>query len=720
MEEHRVAKVSELNDGDRRIVHAGRTEVGVFMMGGAFYAYDNYCVHQGGPACEGLTIARVEERILPDKTSRGLYFSDDAMHFVCPWHGYEYDMLTGECVADRRLRLKRYQTVRRAAADPARSVSYGDIVGGGLLDTPLEWNGKYGNSLGVQGVAKRKDPSRHTIVGTSVPRIDHPGRVFATSAMCVHVTVPGMVHGRMIRPRVAGQMPVSFDPASVAGIPGVKVVHNKGFIGVVAPREWDAIRAATQLAVTWSEQAEDPFPTDSDGLGTWIRDVAEVGGGGNDLDEGDADAAIAAAPVKLAAEYYWPMQSHARMAPAIALVDIKGEAATVYTDSQKPFDAKGLVAELAGLAAENVRVIWVPGSGSYGRSDAGDGTADAAVLAAAVGKPVRVQWMRLEGIHWDPKGPASVVRMRAGLDGAGGVAGYHFHIRGLSRTEMDSREENATEVLAGHLLGNANTPEYTMRTPEDTYAFAHKRYDWEAVKPLRMQASPLRTAHFRDPLGPDVHFASEQFIDEMAVASGMDPVEFRLMHLSGERDRAAIELAARTANWQSRLSPNRDAGTGPVRHGRGIAYAIRTKSITAIVAEVEVNSETGRVYVRRFTVGADHGEVINPRTLTRTIEANLLQSTSRTLIEEVKFDRREVAANDWFDYPILETPDVPEEIVVAYNNRPELGPYGAGEAATRVVPGAIANAIFDATGVRMRRAPFTPERVLAELAAARG
>ena len=604
--------------------------------------------------------------------------------------------------------------------DPTKAVSYGELAGGQLLDTPLEWNGKFGNSLGVKGKARIKDPATHKIVGTDVPRMDQPGRVFATDEMMPHLRVPDLLHGRMVRPPLPHAVPVAVDEGSIADIAGARVVWQKGFIGVVAETEWDAIRAAESLAVTWTEPTDDAFPTSSEELHAWIRDVAEVGGEGRDLEEGDVEAALAAADAIVEAEYHWPIQSHARMAPACGLVDLRQDGITVYSDSQKPFDTTGLVAELTARSGDQVRAIWVPGAGSYGRSDCGDGTADAAVLAKATGRPVRVQWSRMEGMRWDPKGPASVVRMRAGVGNDGSVHGYHFHIKGLSRVEIASREGDASEVLAGQLLGVANTPEYQMRTPEDTYGFADKLYEWQAVKPLRLQASPLRTAHFRDPLGPDVHFASESFIDEIAAATKTDPVEFRLKHLTGERDKAVVQLAAERSGWVARPSPNPEARDGNILRGRGIAYAIRTNSINAIVAEVEVNEETGQIFIRRFVVAADQGEVINPKTLTRTIEGNLLQATSRTLIEEVVFDRNAVHAEDWFSYPILETPDVPGAVEVAMINRPELGPYGAGEASTRVTPPAIANAFFDATGVRLRRVPFTRERVLSALQAQKG
>ena len=235
------------------------------------------------------------------------------------------------------------------------------------------------------------------------------------------------------------------------------------------------------------------------------------------------------------------------------------------------------------------------------------------------------------------------------------------------------------------------------------------------IDPLLKVASPLRTAHFRDPMGPEVHFGQESFIDEVALAAGADPVEFRLRHLTDERDRAVVELVAEKSGWQARVGPNPDAGTGEVQSGRGIAYAQRNGAVNALVAEVDVNRRTGVVSVRRFIIASDHGQIVNRKAILTTIEGNLVMSLSRTLFEEVIFDADMVQSEDWATYPILEMDSVPDAIDIHMIDRPEIGPRGAGEASTRIVPGAVANAVFDATGVRIRKMPLTPERVLEHL-----
>ena len=600
-----------------------------------------------------------------------------------------------------------------ATSDRANSISYEQLIGGEFFDASIQWNGEYGNGLSLKGRAKPKDPRDYKIVGTSVRRHDIAGKIFATTDFLHHVKVPGMLHGRMIRPNVAGARVKSVDQRSVKDIPGVQVVVENDFVGVVAPKEWDAVKAARALKVEWDE-SDTGFPTDSDRLFDWIRStrpaMSKV-----ELDSGDVDAGIASAAQTISAEYEWPFQSHARMAPAAGVADVRNDHAVIWTDSQKPYDtARGAKAL---LKSRDVRGIWMPGPGSYGRSDAGDGAMDAAVLSKKVGAPVRVQWMRHEGHAWDPKSPASVITCRAGLDAEGNVSAYHHHIKGFSRSDMNSRENDPSEVLAGHLLGHVSTPQWTMRSPDDSYKFRHKRYSWDALAPLRAQASPLRTAHFRDPYGAEVHFASESFIDEMAMATATDPLAFRIEHVTDPRDAAALKAVGEISGWEPRTAPRRIRGANGNYVGTGIAYARRNGAVNAVVAEVEVNAILGRIWVRRMWVGADYGLIINPFTLDRTIEGNLLQATSRTLFEEVRFNRKMVESDDWLSYPILDAADAPEEIRIVHIKRPELGPRGAGEPTTRVTPPAIGNAFFDATGVRMRRVPLTPARVKAALTA---
>jgi CO/xanthine dehydrogenase Mo-binding subunit len=388
----------------------------------------------------------------------------------------------------------------------------------------------------------------------------------------------------------------------------------------------------------------------------------------------------------------------------------------LWTGTQKPHFARDGVAALLELPPEKVHAIWIVGPGSYGRNDAGDAALDAALLSKLTGRPVRVQGMRADATAWDPKAPASVHRARAALDASGKVVGYEFISRGLSRADIESNESDLRDSLAGMELGLTPRGGIGFGTPAESYGFDNKLLGWEVVPALLDRASPLRTSHMRDPVGLQIHFASEQFIDEIAAATGEDPVAFRLKYLTGPRDQEVIRAAARKAGWEPRAAAQRPR-TGDLLPGRGIAYAQRGGTIVAVVAEIEVERKTGRIWGRKFTVAHDCGLVVNPRGLRQTIEGGLVQGISRSLFEEVRFDRNMVTSVDWNSYPILDMMDAPETVDIVMINRPEAPPTGAGEATPRVVPAAIANAFFDATGVRLRRAPMSPDRVRAVLGA---
>ncbi len=609
----------------------------------------------------------------------------------------------------------------QVANDSSKSVTYQELIGGKYFNVTMDWNGNYGNSLNATGQAKPKTPDQYKIVGQSIPRLDVPGKVLGQTPYVTDIKVPGMLHGRVIRPPIAGATPTGFDQSSISDLPDVQVVLRQDFIGLVAQEEWNAIRAADRLKVTWSE-VEPPFP-EMDDLYDYIRRTPyyhQNTGRGSDrsvtVDETAINQAFAGADRIIEAEYEHPFQSHACMGPACAVVDIQPDRATVWTGSQKSHMARTGVAKLVGLPPEKVRGIWVPGPGSYGRNDAGDAAMDAAVLSKEVGKPVRVQGMRYEGHGWDPKGPASVLSLKAGLDAQGNVVAHRFQAKGFSSWDVYFNESDPSDTLAGMLVGFEKKKRQNYGVPSESYNFPNKIKFWQTIPPFLEKASPLRTAHFRDPQGPQVHFASESFIDELAAAVSQDPVEFRLKYLTNDRDIAVVKAAAKEAGWESRPSPKTGPRSGEVLTGRGMAYASRGGTTVAMVAEVEVNSNTGRIWPKRFVVAHDCGLIINPDGLKRTVEGNIIQAMSRALKEEVKFDRNNVTSIDWIGYPIADSTDTPESIDVVMINRPDLGPRGAGEPSTRQVAAAIANAVFDATGVRLRTVPFTPERVKAGLA----
>jgi CO/xanthine dehydrogenase Mo-binding subunit len=588
-----------------------------------------------------------------------------------------------------------------------KSVTYAQLIGGKYFNVQLDWNKQYGNPLYAPGKAKPKDHKDHKIVGKPIKREDVAPKVFCQENYCTDIKVPGMVHARMIRPAVAGAVPVKVDEGSIKSIPGAKVVWKEGFLGVVADKEWDAIRAAEMLKVEWS-QVSPPFPNQS-ALYEHIR-KAPARKKQVEKQNGNVDDAFKAAARVIEAEYEWPFQSHACMGPACALVEIKGDKVTCWSGTQKSHFVQQGVAAILEMPVENVHVKWVIGPGSYGRSDADDAAMDAAYLAKVIGKPVRVQYMRGEGTGWDPKGPASVHTARAAIDAQGNVTAYEFNSKGFSRVDVNTNGSKPFDTLAGQALNVPLKSGDGFGVPAESYEFANKRTSWETIAPLLDRSSPLRSAHLRDPVGPQIHFASESFMDEVAAALNLDPIEFRLRHIKDPRDQAVLKAAAEKFGWDKRPSPKKgQAGTKV--SGRGIAYAQRNGTRVAVIAEVEVDRASGKIFAKRFTVAHDCGQVINPDGLEKCIEGNIVQGISRTLWEEVKFDNKNVTSIDWLSYPILDITETPEKIDVVLLNRPELPPTGAGEPSIRPVAAAIANAIFDATGVRIRRVPFSPDRV---------
>ncbi|HME43065.1 MAG TPA: molybdopterin cofactor-binding domain-containing protein [Syntrophorhabdales bacterium] len=600
---------------------------------------------------------------------------------------------------------------------PSKRVSYGELIGGQRFTATLQWNGELGRPLSVTGRAQPKKADQLKVVGQSIPRDDIPSIVFGAEHHVTDVRLPGMVHARSIKPPVAGARPVRVDASSVGNVPGVvKVVTRGDYVGVVCEREEHAIRAAEQLKITWSEPSAPSFPTDWIGLFDYIRQAPSR----SDTvvqNVGNVDEAFARAARVVQATYEVPLQAHASMGPACAVADWRNGEMTVWSGTQKPYGQREGLATFLGLPREKVRVIWKPGPGSFGRNDAGDVAFEAALLAREVGRPVRLQWMRHEAIAWDPKSPAALMSLRGAFDSAGNVIAFDWDNRSFSHQDVAPAENPPGETLVGQFLGFKREVRNVIGTPSEPYTFPNRRHTTHAIPPLKEMGSPLRTAHLRLPTGSVVTFASESFIDELAAAGGADPIQFRLRYLDGSRQATLLKAAAEAAGWDTRPSPKPGAradGAGVVT-GRGIAV----RGGAATVAEVEVHLETGRVRVTRFVCAHACGLIVNPDGLKNVIEGNLLHSMSRTLYEEVRFDRSKVTSLDWESYPMATIADVPDRIDKILINEPDSPPRGAGEETSAQTQPAIANAIFDATGVRMRRLPFTAGRVKAALTAHR-
>ncbi|MFM0124861.1 molybdopterin-dependent oxidoreductase [Paraburkholderia sp. RL18-101-BIB-B] len=586
-----------------------------------------------------------------------------------------------------------------------QAISFGDL----LREQHVE--------LVLSADVKIKRPDEHKLVGTSIPRVDIPAKVTGETVFVHDMRVPGMLHGRVVRPpysgvdsgEFVGNSLESVDQASIAHIPGVvAVVVLRDFVGVVAEREENAQLAMRELKVNWKPWPGMPDLSDMERAISANPSTKRVL-----LDKGDVDAALVQAGQRLKRTYLWPYQMHGSIGPSCAVADWRGTSLTVWSGTQNPHLLRADLSLLVGLAEVAIDVIRMEASGCYGRNCADDVAADAALLSRAVGRPVRVQLTREQEHLWEPKGAAQLMEVDGGLTADGEVAAYDY---------QTSYPSNMAPTLA-LLLTGVTKPESQAVPLGDRTAIPPYDYSNMRVAVNDMPAI-LRAAWLRGVSALPSSFAHESYIDELATAAGVDPVEFRLRYLNDERAVDLVKATAERAGWMPHTRPQQQASDGDFLRGRGFAYARYIHSTfpgfgaawAAWVADVEVNRRTGEVHVRRVVVGHDAGMMINPAGVQHQIHGNVVQVTSRTLLERVEIEPKTnvVASKEWGSYPILSFRDVPV-IEVMMMPRQTEPPLGAGESAS--VPGtaAIANAIFDATGVRFRKPPFTPETVLPEL-----
>lgn len=594
-------------------------------------------------------------------------------------------------------RLTVQDGVVSAQGDAAKRVTYGELIGGRRFD----------RAVSTPPRTKRRDAYR--LVGTSVPRVDIPTKVAGTHVYVHNVRVPGMLHGRVVRPPSVGATVMRVDENSVRGLPGtVKIIRKGSFVGVVAEREEQAIAAAHALKVTWQET---PGLPEREKLGDWLRTSGTTDKQLTSV--GDPSAGLAGAAKTLHATYQWPFQMHGSIGPSCGVADVRGDKATVWAGSQGVFGLRDALASLLSLKPDDIRVIFAEASGCYGHNGVDDAAADAAILSQAVGKPVRVQWMRHDEHVWEPKGPAMLMDVRGGLDARGTVVAWDYNV--WTPTHSTRPRSEAGNLLAGQLIGHPMKFAHSGgdRNAPHTYVFPNDR-----VLVHWVPTSPIRPSALRGLGAPQNTFANESFMDELAALAGADPLAFRLTHLKDPRARAVLEAAAQRAGWQARPSPRPGAATkGGVVRGRGLAFVQyeNDTGYAAMVSDVEVDRATGAVRVTRVVVAHDCGLIVNPDGVRNQVEGNVIQAISRTLKEEVLFDRARITSVDWGSYPILTFPELPDEVEVVLIDRPDQPSVGAGEPATCPVPAAIANAVFDATGARLRSVPFTPDRVKAVL-----
>ncbi len=603
-------------------------------------------------------------------------------------------------------------------------VSYAELIGSKKF------------SLELSPTAKRRTPAEWKVLGKPVPSLDRPALMTARFEFVHNVRVPGMLHGRMVRPPEVGATVASVDENSVKQIPGVvKVVRRENLVGVVAEKQWQAIEAARKLKVRWNPGPGLPQrATFFEGLRKKpSRDALLV-------DSKDVENQLARAKSVLKASYVYPHQMHASIGSSCAVADVTGDKATLWSATQSPYPTRSVVAKLLNLPLDNVRVIYTRGSGCYGLNGADAVSFDAAVMSQAVGKPVRVQFSRQDEMAWENYGSACVIDQRAGLGADGAIVAWECETWAASRGGRPGYEQPGN-VITGVLLGFQPEPITPRAAVEPTSELRNRsnlapsyvagciggkcggsgKVRSERVLSHTVEG-PFFTGPLRSPLRIQNTFAHECFMDELCVQAKADPVAFRIQHLSDTRLVDVLKAASEKAKWNAGPPHSRAVSGQGVLTGRGVACVNYSgnNGYAALIAEVTVDLGSGRVEPQRLVIAVDHGPISNPDGLRNQVEGGILQGISRSLGEEVSWDDRKVTSTDWETYHSLFLDMKVPAVEVVLVNRSEGPAMGAGETTITVVPAAIGNAIFDATGIRLREVPFTPERFRAAMASRGG
>jgi CO/xanthine dehydrogenase Mo-binding subunit len=619
--------------------------------------------------------------------------------------------------------------------DTSRRVTYGELIGGQ----------RFGMTLNRQ--ASRKSPSSWSVLGTSVPRLDLPDLVTGRFEFVDNVRVPEMVHGRVVRPPVVGATVVSVDEGSVSGLPGVlQIVVKDDFVGIVAEKLWQAIQAANSLTVTWSQGTGLPSQR---GFYDHLRNDPSRRST-SIVNSDDVDAKLAGAASVLEATYLYPYQMHGSLGSSCAVADVRGDTATIWSATQAVYPLRDTTAMVLGLRPEDVRVIFVRGSGCYGLNGNDTVSYDAALMSQSVGRPVRVQLSREDEMAWGENyGLPYVIDQRAGVDGSGNIIAWDVESWSAARGARPGSGRPGN-VVTGGLVGFQPAPLVPRAQAPAPTRFGNRGNAAPSYVTGRVGQtaggtgnvtgqrvlqhvvpSPFFTGPLRSPRRLQNTFAHESFMDEVAASMEADPVEYRLRHLADNRLREVVSEAARAANWETRSSPRTDSPRTGVVTGRGIACVLYegNNGYVALVAEVAVDQGTGDLAAKRFVVALDVGPVSSPDGVKNQVEGGVLQGLSRAVGEEVTWDGERVTSVDWAMYKSLFLPawDHPRygvgsqipTIETVLIHRPDAEAMGAGETAITLVAAAVGNAMFDATGVRVREVPFTPERVRAALSGSR-
>ncbi len=571
------------------------------------------------------------------------------------------------------------------------TVSYAALIGDGFHRT-------------IDPAVALKPVAQYRIVGQPVPRVELPAKIAGTHPYVHNVRVPGMRHGRVVRPTAIGATLASVDETPVHQVaPAVQVVRRGNFLGVVASREADAIAAARALRATWLPPKQGLMSADAmyESMRTSPIPPKVL------ESTGDVSAGTSSADARRTATYRMPFQSHGSIGPSCGVADVRGGEATVWSGTQGAYSLREALANLLELEPSRVHVVWAEALGCYGHNGADDAAADAALLSQAVGAPVRVQWSREDELGWDPKGPAMLMECAGAVDGSGAIVAWDYTVTTPTHTTRPSGDRG--ELVAGQLMGASlvlgtgggdRNARHSYRIPNNRVAVR-----W-------LTSSVLRPSAMRGLGAPANAFAIESFMDELAAAAHADPVEFRLRHLTDPRAVAVVKRVAELSHWQPQSGerPHRADARSGMATGRGVAFAQYETAYTyvATVVDVDVDRHAGTIRVPRVWVAHDCGLIVNPDGLRNQIEGATVQTISRTLKERVVWDRAGVTSVDWQSYPILTFPEVPDSIEIALIDHPDAPAWGAGEPAACTVPAAIANAIYDATGLRLRDIPLMP------------
>ncbi len=605
-----------------------------------------------------------------------------------------------------------------------RSVTYGELIGNQLLNTKVTQLSS-GSTVDLQVQAKVKDPSTYKVIGKPIPAVPIPYKVTGTWPRVHNIRIPGMLHARMVMPPSVGARLVSVDGFTTKPADLVRVVAKGDFLAVVAESEWGAIQGMNSIKATWNETPQLPG---SGNVFHYLRTAPIARSSLVGPQIGNVEPALANASKSFTAQYNYPAQMHGMLGPSCAVADFRNNQVTVWSGTQGPFSTQSAVAAMLGIPTTSVRLVAEESSGAYGRLGTDDAAPAAAFLSQQIGKPVRLQWMRQHEHAWSPQYPPSAFSFRAGVDSSGKIVAWD-----QQEWTWNTSSPELSLMLASR--GGPVVGAVTFHRPPgggdvNAYAFDSQRIVGFGVTPL------FRTTAMRSPGREQVNFAAEQFLDEIAAGTGQDPLAIRLRYLGENLDpytsqstkprmTAVLQAVREAAGWQTRPSPGPDARSASrVVKGRGMSLvASQRSSYIATVAEVEVDRKTGKVTVTKMTSVVDAGQIVNPMGIKRQIEGAMIYATSRALHEQVVFDKKQILTTDWVHYPILRFNEVPD-IEITLLNRPDLrgtnDSYvnsGIGEPPNTVVPAAIGNAFFDATGVRIRDLPLTPARVRAALAA---